>query len=534
MVSILYLDRTGRRLRKKAGHARVERSKKGLGAVGLSGLVSSAMLCAIGCAKVEPAADFERAAQLIQERTGSPDVFDPLTEQAVSERVDTLLSDGLTVEEAVQIALLNNRGLQSAFQEIGVSRAEVVQSGLLTNPSFSMIFRLPESGGRPNSEFSLGQQLVDLWQIPVRRQIAEAQLEAAILDVAQRAINLATDVRIRAYELLALDQAEAALRESLRLVESSLQIAQRQLDAGTVSPLDVNLTRSSVIQVRVELIALERERRVTAIALARLMNLSRRPELLNIEDRLPPPTAVADNELLVFAMRQRLDARQVELRARQAEAELKREYLTVFPSLELGFNVEVSNRQSLPGRNLLADTARASIANGGLTAPDIDSRAERDLTRRQIVDALLGPSLAFTVPIWDQNQAGIATARYRVVQQRKACEDLLDRVASEIREALAVTENAGTLVHVYEQEALPQAQAGVDGARSLYEVGRQGIIVLIEAQEAYILRRREYARALGAYAVALAELERALGGRMPPAAASQPSSRPESSQLDRQ
>jgi hypothetical protein len=37
----------------------------------------------------------------------------------------------------VQLSLLNNRGLQADFQELGITEAELVQAGRLPNPGFS-------------------------------------------------------------------------------------------------------------------------------------------------------------------------------------------------------------------------------------------------------------------------------------------------------------------------------------------------------------------------------------------------------------
>jgi outer membrane protein, heavy metal efflux system len=499
-----------------------------------------AVLCAgaglgalVGCARVEPGPDFQRAGQLITERTGSPFVFDPQAEDLIRQHVDELLTDGLTIDEAVQVALLNNRGLQSAFQEIGVSRAEVVQSKLLTNPTVSLSFMLPEGGGLPKFDLGITQQLVDLWQIPVRKKVAKAQLEATVLDVAQRAVTLAFDVRARAVELIALQRGEATLHENLELLEQSFQLAQRQFEAGVVSQLDVNLTRGNAIDVRLELIALQRERQVTTAALARLLNISEEGRPWSLHDTLPTSDTAPMSGLLTMALQQRLDARVAEARVQQAEFDLRQECLKVFPSIEAGFGLEAGERRALPGRSILADTARASIANGALTAPTIQSRAERDLERRQIIDAVLGPSLAFTVPVFDQNQAQIAKARYRVIQRRKDYEDLLDKVANDIERASQVAFTLQSLVKFYHDEALPQGQTSVEGARRLYEAGQQSISVLLEAQESFVTRRRAYVRALGEQAVAMVELERAVGGRLPAAPTTQPAAtQPEAAERD--
>ena len=47
------------------------------------------------------------------------------------------------VAEAIQVCLLNNPGLQAAFLDIGMARADVVQSGLLSNPSLTALVRFP-------------------------------------------------------------------------------------------------------------------------------------------------------------------------------------------------------------------------------------------------------------------------------------------------------------------------------------------------------------------------------------------------------
>ena len=67
-------------------------------------------------------------------------------ERAISERrIRELLAQPLSVEDAVQIALLGNPSLQAAFQELGISEADLVQSGRLPNPGFT--FRHAASGG---------------------------------------------------------------------------------------------------------------------------------------------------------------------------------------------------------------------------------------------------------------------------------------------------------------------------------------------------------------------------------------------------
>ncbi|MFQ5500947.1 MAG: TolC family protein [Phycisphaerae bacterium] len=471
----------------------------------------------LGCIKVNPTPDYAHASALIAERTGSGDVYDPQTESLIKDKISVLLADRLTTAEAVQLALLNNRPFQSAFHEIGVSRAEVVRSGLLSNPSLFTSARFPDGGGRSNLTFGFGQELADLWQIPIRKRIAKAKLEQTVLSVVRRAIDLAADVRIRCYQFLALLEAEKIAQENLTLVERSVKLAEDRFHAGEVGQLDVNLAKTNLLDVKLKLIALKRQRRIARADLAWVLGLARWDLPWTLIDDLPmePLPAINPDEWVLYAMRQRLDAQAAALQTRAAEAEIKRQYLSIIPSVTLGVEGERQERRSLPGRKVLADTARASVASGGLTAPGIQSRGQRNLERSQIIDSLIGPTISLTLPIWHQNQAEIAKARFTAAQKRKDYEALLDIVANSVEASIVAARTADELVHFYKEEALPLARANVEAARRAYGAGEQSIVALIDAQRTLITQLRDYVDARRDYAIARAELQRAVGGQMP-------------------
>ena len=55
----------------------------------------------------------------------------------IDRRVAELLKAPLDSEAAVQVALLNHRGLQARFAALGIAEAEVVQAMRLPNPGFA-------------------------------------------------------------------------------------------------------------------------------------------------------------------------------------------------------------------------------------------------------------------------------------------------------------------------------------------------------------------------------------------------------------
>ncbi|MCB9849423.1 MAG: TolC family protein [Phycisphaerales bacterium] len=477
----------------------------------------ASMACVLACAPVDAREDFGRAGQLIQERTAVADAYDPSAADALDAKVTGLLDGGLTVTEAVQLALLNNRELQDIFAEIGVSRADLVQSQLLSNPSLALGFNFPEGGGVVDLTLGFTQQVAELWQIPMRRRVAERQLDRTITLAAQRAIELRAKVRTQCYDVLALRRSDELAGQNVELSERIVQAAQKQFEGGQVSEFDVNRTRTSLLNVRADRMAIRGALGTSEATLGDLLGLARAQRSWQLVDELPENYAgtIDSDALLRCAMDQRLDARAAELDVESAEAELALQVRRVYPDVQVGFALERNERRGAPGRKLLADTARSSIAAGQLTAPSIESRGQRSLARSQIIDAKLGPSLAVTLPIWDQNQAQIAKARFRAMQARTRYERLLDAIAVQVNQAAIQATTTADLIHLYESESLPVGESTVDGATRLYEAGEQSVLAVVDAQEQLIQRRRDLVRALRDHAAAVTELENAVGGKLP-------------------
>ncbi|MFO0838813.1 MAG: TolC family protein [Phycisphaerae bacterium] len=491
---------------------------------------STALLAFVsGCASTEPNADYARARSLIAERTGVQSAYVP-DEGEAGRKLAELLDGGLTVDEAAQVALLNNPEFQSLIAEIGASRADVAQSALLTNPTFSLGLQFPEGGGLTDLTVGFAAQLADLWQIPVRKQMAETELERTILGVGQRAVELVTDARGKYYRVLALEQALSHTEENLRLVQRSISLSEAQFRAGEVSEFDVNLARTGALDVQEELIATRGQLEQARADFAQVLGMSARAGDLRLIDALPTSiqTWPTSESLFDAALEDRFDVRVAWFAVRRAEAALRLECRRFLPDVQLGFALERGEQRALPGRKIAADTARASVAAGRLTAPAIQSRGERNIDKSQIIEAKLGPTLALALPIFDQNQAQVAKARIRVLQARKDYEARGEGVAADIRRAAAAARAAAEMLSFQQTQGLTQAKATVDGAERRYRAGEESVLVLIEAQDALVKRRRAYVNTLRDYVVALAQLEGAVGGRavLARAASASPASQP--------
>src|SRR5260370_4249627 len=93
-----------------------------------------------GCAAFSPDGGMSVVANVAGETIKKDVVPIRTTEDAECARsaVQRLLRPTLTADTAVQIALLNNRGLQAAYNELALAEADLVRESLPPNPTFSI------------------------------------------------------------------------------------------------------------------------------------------------------------------------------------------------------------------------------------------------------------------------------------------------------------------------------------------------------------------------------------------------------------
>lgn len=492
-----------------------------------------AVLALNGCATVNPRPDYERVAQHVAEATGYDCVHRPGDDQLAANRIEELSANGITAREAVQICLLNNPSLQAEFLNVGMARADVVQSGLLSNPSLGFSLRLPAGGGLAALEGGIAQNIADLWQIPVRRRAAQRELDRAILELANTAADLAADTKVAYYEAVGAEQLYETALENLEVARELLELAETRQGAGAGTELDVNLSRALMLEAELEAassrLALAELRR----SLAKLLGLTGAADELVLLDALPsaPSRRPDSGQLLELAKQWRLDMKAARQAVLAAEAALQEQYRSIIPSVELGMELERGERKRQGGRDILADTARASIANGGLTAPEIQPRSERGKS----TDFSIGPSIGLELPIFDQNQAQIAKAKYAYEQACKTFDALNRAVTQEVHGALDRAATAWELARLYETRSIPLAERNLELSRESYQAGKASFLSVLEAQRFFLRSRSRYIEALQTAAGTIPDLERTVGrpfdelieaaGHQPTtdAAASQPS-----------
>ncbi|MBI4716630.1 MAG: TolC family protein [Planctomycetes bacterium] len=468
----------------------------------------------VSCGRVDHQPEFRQAVENMQHATG---LAPPWTAADTPVLLQPDEQGLIPLDRAVEVALANNRALRADLEVIAQAKADLVQAGLLSNPMLSLMTQLPEGGGRVKIDFGLTKDMAELWLIPSRKRAAQRMLQQRVLSFTDTAVALLAEVKatyhVLQYQHAALDLQE----ENLKVLREALELAQARFRAGETSQLDVNLTRGRLLEVENEVLGLKSEygvSRQTLLRLAGAANASESwtPAPLDVQ---VSPITVSEEVLVEAALARRLDAQAAWWETESAVAEVEQQRLRYLPSLALGISGERSERRAIPGRKLLADTVRASLAEGTLTAPEIQSRAERRRERRQEIDFMVGPTLEVPLPIFDQNHAQIAKAQARARELARRYDEIQQRVIEGVRSSLLVRRLAEARVELFEKSLLPQQEANLEFAEKSYQAGQETILTVLLAQESLIRSRLSYVAAQRDLLVSTANLERQLSGRLP-------------------
>ena len=140
-------------------------------------------------------------------------------------RSGTLAHD-LTADDAVRIALLNDRELQAAFEELGIGKADLVAAGRPKNPALHTEIRFP---GAPRAPFEVDvtQDFLELLLLPQRSAAAKAQFEATRLRVTQTVLDVAARARAAFITYQSAEQLAARQRDAARAADAAADAARR-------------------------------------------------------------------------------------------------------------------------------------------------------------------------------------------------------------------------------------------------------------------------------------------------------------------
>jgi outer membrane protein TolC len=446
-------------------------------------LVGAAVLG--GCASFSPDGGFGPVEQTAKDRLdkdllwarGEADL------DTIAHRVSELLIKPLTVDDAVQTALLNNRGLQASFQELGISEAELVQAGRAPNPGFS--FGRNSRGEEREIERGLHLNLARLLAMPMVQRMEARRFQEIQGRVAMTVLSLAADTRKAYFNALAAEETVRYRQQVKQAADASAELARRMEQVGNFNKLQRAREQGFYADATLKLAQAQQAQRSTRERLNRLLGVWGAQIAFTLPDRLPdlPKTPLELPGIEQTALAQRLDVQGAKLAVEQTARNLGLTRTTRFVNvLELGL-----------------------LRNSSNEAP----------TQR-------GWEIGFELPLFDWGGARVARAEAIYMQTLHRAAETAINARSEVREAYTGYRSAYDIARHHRDELVPLSQRIAEENVMRYNGMLIGVFELLADARTQIATVNASIEALRDFWIAQADLDMALIGKPNMAAAAGP------------
>lgn len=240
--------------------------------------------------------------------------------QATQARVKSLMAAGksLDVETAVQVALLNNKGLQAAYADLGESAATAWQSTMLVNPRVGIgLTGIGTPGLRAYQaiEGVVVTNILALATLKKNVEIADTGFRKAQLGAALKTLQLAADTRRAWITAVASWENVGQLAQAQTAADAASELAVKLGEAGSLNKEGQAREQVFYAELTGQIARARLEARLAKEELTRLMGLWGADIEYTVPNRLPPlPKALTKRDMIeAEALQRRVDLQMAKL-----------------------------------------------------------------------------------------------------------------------------------------------------------------------------------------------------------------------------
>jgi len=443
-----------------------------------SALASALVLAA--CAHFSRDGGFDAVAQTAAPRVGQTALWKRTPEDQARAERDTaqLLARPLSADDAVRIAILNNGSLQAAFAELGIAEADLVQSGRVPNPRFTI--RRSSGEGLNDVEETVTVSVLALLTAPYVHGIEKRRFAAVQASCAADIVQVAARARQAYVFALAARDTTNYRREVAAAAETGAELARRMREAGNWTPLDEARERSFHAEAELELDHARLAESLAREDLIESLGVDIEPDKLQLAARLPdvPPSI----EELALVERAALDER-IDLKAMRANLDALAEDLHLTRATRFV--------------NVL-DAGPTRVQQGPSSAP-----------------YETGFEVTLEVPIFDTGAPRVRKAEARYAQALARFGQAALEARAEVRKAYARLRAAHDIALRQRDEMLPLRRAIAEQDRLRYDAGQISVFDLLADSRSQIAGVSDYLQSARDFWIARSSLDAALSGPVP-------------------
>lgn len=391
----------------------------------------------------------------------------------------------LTLDQAINEAVLRNQALLAERANIDIARARQITASLRPNPVVTAsaqtlnVFSAPYSADSPlgPNQFTLHTDLTIETAGKRQRRIGLASEDVALSEAAFRETlrQLIAGVHSSYVDVQLARESLALARQTLESFQKLVSINEARLKAGDLAEVELERSRVALLQVS----AAEQQARLRlSEAKARLrLAMGRREDSgdFDVEEAFRDGPAPADpSEAVARALSQRPDLNAQRISLARAGADLRLQRANARVDYTVGTEV---SRQWVAG----------------------------------IAGSSMGFSVSIPLPVFNRNQGEIARAEREMEQARRRLAAVELAVRTEVATAYQRCLSHGELVRRIEADMLSRARRVLETTRYSYERGEASLVELLDAQRAFNDAMQTYNEARANYARSLLELDSATG-----------------------
>jgi outer membrane protein TolC len=432
-----------------------------------------------GCASLSDDARFSPVEQAVKERTGAETRWTRTDAEAntVRGRVKELLAKPLGPTEAVQIALLNNPGLQAGYAEVGIAEADLVQASRWRGPTFS--YARLRRGDEIERERSVFFDVLGLITIPLAVRAEENRLAAAQNRAAAEGLRIALDTRKAWFGAVAAREGAKYAEQVKEAAEASAELARRMAAVGNFPKLTLAREQAFYAESTAQLARARHAETAARERLARLMGLWGEDLGFQLPERLPDlPKAPREfgPDLEAQALAQRLD---VQAARRDSEA--------------------LARSLGLTKVNRFVSLLEFGLHNNSETGKENQR----------------GWEIEIGIPIFDFGEARTARAERLYMQSVNRAMEAAIEARSEVRDAYTAYRTNFDVAKHYRDEIVPLRKRISEEMLLRYNGMLASVFELLADSREQVAAVNTYIEALRDFWLTEAEFQMALTGRSP-------------------
>ena len=446
-------------------------------ATGIAAVLAALLLS--GCASFSPDGGMTVVADLAGEVIRKDVISIRTADDAerARELVGRLLRRTLTVDSAVQIALLNNRGLQASYNELALAEADMVRESLPPNPTFSM-FRIVGDGALEAERQVVGNILA-LSTLPFRTEIARQRFQQAQLRAAEETLRLAAEVRRTYYRAVAANELVWLMTDAKATAESTAQLASKLGQTGALNKLDQAREQVFYAETTAELATLRQAATSSRERLSRLLGLWDGNLDFRLPSKLPslPRRPLSQPSIEVDAVEHRVDLQIARIELAALAKSLDLTGATRFVTL-------------------------LDVAGVDRKTVDLNGTAFRER----------GFDVQFQIPIFDGGEVRVRQAAETYSQAFNRLTERAVNVRSEARDAYRVYRSTYDIAGHYQREVLPLRKIISEEMQLRFGSMQDDVFALLTEARQRIASMRAAIEARREFWLAQSELKTAVNG----------------------